>query len=809
MLVPDAWFWVLCSRCLVSGAWFQVLGSGCLVPCAWFRLTEYKVICYEKFVFNSLKRCYLWVFFLHFVFSLLFASFNFTKLQFIVVSSLMFFDSHSRYLFNDWLSQHIFCIILVRGAWFYSFYNIFCIMLVPDAWFWVLCSRCLVSGAWFQVLGSGCLVPCASFRLTEYKVICYEKFVFNSLKRCYLWVFFLHFVFSILFASFNFTKLKFIVVSSLMFFDSHSRSLFNDWLSQHILCIILVRGAWFYSFYNIFCIMLVPDAWFWVLCSRCLVSGAWFQVLGSGCLVPCAWFRLTEYKVICYEKFVFNSLKRCYLRIFFLHVVFSLLFASFNFTKLQFIVVSSLMFFDSHSRSLFNDWLSQHILCIILVRGVWIYSCYNIFCIILVPDAWFWVLCSRCLVSGAWFQVLGSGCLVPGAWCRLTEYKVICYEKFVFNSLKRCYLRVFFLHVVFSLLFASFNFTKLQFIIVSCLMFFDSHSRSLFNDWLSQHILFIILVRGAWFYSFYNIFCIMLVPDAWFWVLCCRCLVSGAWFQVLGSGCLVPGAWSRLTEYKVICYEKFVFNSLKRCYLWVFFLHFVFSLLFASFNFTKLQFIVVSSLMFFDSHSRYLFKDWLSQHIFCIILVRGAWFYSFYNIFCIMLVPDAWFWVLCSRCLVSGAWFQVLGSGCLVPCAWFRFTEYKVICYEKFVFNSLKRCYPSVFFLHFVFSLLFASFNFTKLQFIVVSSLLFFYSHSRSLFNDWLSQHIFCIILVRRSWFYSFYNLFCIMLVPDAWFWVLCSRCLVSGAWFQVLGSRCSVPGAWFLVLGSGWQNIR
>ena len=92
---------MLCSRCLVSGAWFQVLGSGCLVPCAWFRLTEYKVICYEKFVFNSLKRCYLLVFFLHFVFSLLFASFNFTKLQFIVVSSLMFFDSHSRSLFND------------------------------------------------------------------------------------------------------------------------------------------------------------------------------------------------------------------------------------------------------------------------------------------------------------------------------------------------------------------------------------------------------------------------------------------------------------------------------------------------------------------------------------------------------------------------------------------------------------------------------------------------------------------------------------------------------------------------------------
>ena len=301
----------------------------------------------------------------------------------------MVFGSHSRSLFNDWFSQHILCIILVRGAWFYSFYNIFCIMLVPDAWFWVLCSRCLVYGAWFQVLGSGCLVPCAWFQLTEYKVICYEKFLFNSLKRCYLWVFFLHFVFSLLFASFNFTKLQFIVVSSLMFFDNHSRSLFNDWLSQHIFCIILVRGAWFYSFYHIFCIMLVPDAWFWVLCSRCLVSGAWFQVLGSGCLVPCAWFRLTEYKVICYEKFVFNFLKRCYLWVLFLHFVFSLLFASFNFSKLQFIVVASLMFFDSHSRSLFNDWLSQHIFCIILVRGAWFYSFYNIFCIMLVPDAWF------------------------------------------------------------------------------------------------------------------------------------------------------------------------------------------------------------------------------------------------------------------------------------------------------------------------------------------------------------------------------------------------------------------------------------
>ena len=132
MLVPDAWFRVLCSRCLVSGAWFQVLGSGCLVPCAWFRLTEYKVICYEKFVFNSLNRCYLWVFFLHFVFSLLFTSFNFTKLQFIVVSSLMYFDSHSRSLFND------------------GFHNIYSVL----SWFRVPGSGWSVQGASLQVLGS-------------------------------------------------------------------------------------------------------------------------------------------------------------------------------------------------------------------------------------------------------------------------------------------------------------------------------------------------------------------------------------------------------------------------------------------------------------------------------------------------------------------------------------------------------------------------------------------------------------------------------------------------------------------------------
>ena len=131
---------MLGSGCLVPGAWSRVLDSGCLVrvlvPCAWFRLTEYEVICYEKFVFNSLKRCYLWVLFLHVVFSL-FASFNFTKLQFIVVSSLMFFDSHSRSLFND------------------GFHNLYSVLY----WFVVLGFRCLVPSGLFQVLGSGCLVP--------------------------------------------------------------------------------------------------------------------------------------------------------------------------------------------------------------------------------------------------------------------------------------------------------------------------------------------------------------------------------------------------------------------------------------------------------------------------------------------------------------------------------------------------------------------------------------------------------------------------------------------------------------------------
>ena len=123
--------------CLIPGARFRVLGSLCLVPCAWFRLTEYKVICYEKLVFNSLKRCYLWGFFLHFVFSLLFASFNFTKLQFIVVSSLMFFYSHSRSLFND------------------GFHNIYSVL----SWFGVLGFGCLVPGGRFKVLGSRCFVP--------------------------------------------------------------------------------------------------------------------------------------------------------------------------------------------------------------------------------------------------------------------------------------------------------------------------------------------------------------------------------------------------------------------------------------------------------------------------------------------------------------------------------------------------------------------------------------------------------------------------------------------------------------------------
>ena len=111
-----------------------------------------------------------------------------------------------------------------------------------------------------------------------------------------------------------------------------------------------------------------------------------------------------------------------------------------------------------------------------------------------------------------------------------------------------------------------------------------------------------MLVPDAWFYSFYN-----MLYHAVSRMLGSGCFVPGAWSLVLDSRCSVPGArflvlWFRLTEYKVICYEKFVFNSLKRWFLWVGFSSV--RILFASFNFTKLQFIVVSSLMFFDSHSR-------------------------------------------------------------------------------------------------------------------------------------------------------------------------------------------------------------
>ena len=139
------------------------------------------------------------------------------------------------------------------------------------------------------------------------------------------------------------------------------------------------------------------------------------------------------------------------------------------------------------------------------------------------------------------------------------------------------------------------------------------------------------------------------------------------------------------------------------------------------------------------------------------------------------------------------------GSGCSVPCALFRLTEYEVICYEKFVFNSLKRCYLWVFFLHFVFSLLFASFNFTKLQFIVVSSLMYFDSHSRSLFNDGFHNIYSVLSLFGVLGFIAFttYSVSC-------WFRMLGSGCFVPGAWSLVLDSRCSVPGAWFLVLGPG-----
>ena len=154
--------------------------------------------------------------------------------------------------------------------------------------------------------GSGCSVPCALFRLTEYEVICYEKFVFNSLKRCYLWVFFLHFVFSLLFASFNFTKLQFIVVSSLMYFDSHSRSLFNDGFHNiySVLSLFGVLGFIAFTTYSVSC-------WFRMLGSGCFVPGAWSLVLHSRCSVPGALF------------------------VVFFHLVFSLLFAVFNSTKVN------------------------------------------------------------------------------------------------------------------------------------------------------------------------------------------------------------------------------------------------------------------------------------------------------------------------------------------------------------------------------------------------------------------------------------------------------------------------------------------
>ena len=168
MLVPDAWLRVVCSRCLVSGAWL--------------RLTEYKVISYEKLVFNSLKRCYLWVFFLHFVFSLLFASFNFTKLQFIVVSSLMFFDSHSRSLFHD------------------GFHKIYSVLL----WFGVLGFGCLVPGCRFKVLVSRCLVPVDGIHGYLLKTV--RLYLVNTVLS--LCRFFFHLVFSLLFALFNSTKVN-------------------------------------------------------------------------------------------------------------------------------------------------------------------------------------------------------------------------------------------------------------------------------------------------------------------------------------------------------------------------------------------------------------------------------------------------------------------------------------------------------------------------------------------------------------------------------------------------------------------------
>ena len=223
MLVPDAWVRVLGSRCLISGAWFRVLGSGawfgCLVPCAWFRLTEYEVICYEKFVFNSLKRCYLWVLFLHVVFSLLFASFNFTKLQFIVVSSLMFFHSHSRSLFND------------------GFQNL-CSVL---SWFVVLGFGCLVPGGRFQVLGSGCLVTVGGIHGYLLETVRLSHIVTVGLSLMMAWI----------------------VPSFLSYvFDSHSK-----------FALIIA-----FTTYSVSC-------WFRMLGSGCLVPGAWSRVLDSGCLV--------------------------------------------------------------------------------------------------------------------------------------------------------------------------------------------------------------------------------------------------------------------------------------------------------------------------------------------------------------------------------------------------------------------------------------------------------------------------------------------------------------------------------------------
>ena len=72
----------------------------------------------------------------------MFPSFSFTKLQFIVVSSRMFFDSHSRSLFND------------------GFHNIYSVL----SWFGVLGFGYLVPGGRFYVLGSRCLVPVGGIR---------------------------------------------------------------------------------------------------------------------------------------------------------------------------------------------------------------------------------------------------------------------------------------------------------------------------------------------------------------------------------------------------------------------------------------------------------------------------------------------------------------------------------------------------------------------------------------------------------------------------------------------------------------------